>query len=218
MRAPMLGERLDGLGSLVEVVNEGNVEGRLPQQLPALVRVCAQHTDDHRRHPVFCSFGGNKCSTRDHVATENAPEYVDEYFGDVPVGQDYPQRLGYLFLVRATSNVEEVGGRGAGSEGHVHRRHREAGTVDHAPDIAVESDVADAELSGLGFKRVLLFRVVELGEVAMAEHRVVVEVELGVGCEKTAFFRNDEGIDLDEGAVVAEEQVVELGHHRPLRS
>ena len=96
MRAPMLGERLDGLGSLVEVVNEGNVEGRLPQQLPALVRVCAQHTDDHGRHSVLCPLGGDKCSTRDHVAAENAPEYVDEYFGDVPVGQDYPQRLGYL--------------------------------------------------------------------------------------------------------------------------
>ena len=46
---------------------------------------------------------------RDHVAAEDASEYVDEYLGDVPVGQDYLQRLGYLFLVRAASHVEEVG-------------------------------------------------------------------------------------------------------------
>ena len=47
----------------------------------------------------------------------------------------------------------------------------------------------------------------------MAEHRVVVEVELCVGGEKATVLRNHEGVDLDEGAVVAEEQVVELRHH-----
>ena len=48
----------------------------------------------------------------------------------------------------------------------------------------------------------------------MAEHRVVVEVELGVGSEKAAVLRDDEGVDLDEGAVMFEKQVVELRHHR----
>ena len=69
----------------------------------------------------------------------------------------------------------KLAGRGAGSEGHVHRRHREAGAVDHTPYIAVQPDVADAEFTGLGFERVFLFGVVQLGEVRMSEHRVGVE-------------------------------------------
>ena len=52
-----------------------------------------------------------------------------------------------LLGVRRAADVEEVRGLAAVVLDQVHRRHREAGAVDHAADVAVELDVREALLA-----------------------------------------------------------------------
>ena len=85
-----------------------------------------------------------------------------------------------LLLVGAAAYVEEVGWRAAGVLDDVHRRHCQAGAVDHAGDVAVELDVVERILRGFDFKWVLFGYVAQLLQLFMAEDGVVVEVDLAV--------------------------------------
>ena len=88
--------------------------------------------------------------------------------------------FGDRLLRRRAADVEEVGRLRAVELDDVHRRHRQAGAVDHAADLAVELDVVEVELRGLDLERVLLVEVAHLDDVLVAEEGVVVEVHLGV--------------------------------------
>ena len=81
---------------------------------------------------------------------------------DVRVGQDDLERLGDLLLGGAAADVEEVGRLAAVELDDVHRRHRQAGAVDQAADVAVELDVAQVVLAGLELRRVFLVHVAQL--------------------------------------------------------
>ena len=61
------------------------------------------------------------------------------------------ERLGDPFLRRAAADVEEVRGLAAVQLDDVHRRHREAGAVDQAADVAVERDVVEVVLAATRF-------------------------------------------------------------------
>ena len=79
----------------------------------------------------------------DHVAAHDAAEDVDQDRLDVRVGQDQLERDGDPLVRRAAADIEEIGRVAAVQLDDVHRRHREAGAVDHAADIAVELDVVE---------------------------------------------------------------------------
>ena len=57
-------------------------------------------------------------------------------------------------------------------------RHRQAGAVDQAADVAVERDVAEVVALGLDLDRVLLVEVAQRLALLVAVERVVVEVHL----------------------------------------
>ena len=61
-------------------------------------------------------------------------------------------------LRRAAADVEEVGRLAAVELDDVHRRHREAGAVDHAADVAVERDVVQVVFRRFDLLGVLLRR------------------------------------------------------------
>jgi hypothetical protein len=67
-----------------------------------------------------------------------------------------------LLLVGAAADVEEVGRLAARQLDDVHRRHRQAGAVDHAADVAIELDVVERELRRLDLERVLFAEVAQL--------------------------------------------------------
>ena len=69
------------------------------------------------------------------------------------------------------------------------------------PDLAVELDVGDALLAGERLERVGRLDVAHLGDVGVAEERVVVDRELGVERADLAFGRDDQRIDLAEHRV-----------------
>src|SRR3990170_4838358 len=95
-------------------------------------------------------------SLGDHVAPHDAAEDVDQDRLYVRVGDDQPECVGHLLGGCPPSHVEEVCRRPAAHLDHVHRRHRESRSVDHATDVPVEPDVGEVELGRLGLHGVLL--------------------------------------------------------------
>ena len=91
----------------------------------------------------------------------------------------------------------------------VHRRHREAGAVDEAADVAVERHVREARLFGLELDRIFFVAVAQLVPLAVAELGVVVEVDLPVERDHVALLGDDERVDLAERAVFFDEELVE---------
>ena len=83
------------------------------------------------------------------------------------------------------------------------------GPVDQAGDVAVEADVAQAAGAGSEFVGVFLVHVHQGGDVLVAEHRVVVEVELGVEGEDLPLVGHDQGVDLGERGVGLQEELDE---------
>ena len=79
----------------------------------------------------------------------------------------------------------------------VHGRHRQAGAVDQAADVAVERDIGQVELRRLDLGRIFLVQVAHRDDVRVAEQGVGVEIELGV--------------ERDDAAVPGEHQRVDLG-------
>ncbi len=89
-----------------------------------------------------------------------------------------------LLLRGAAADVAEIGGEGAVQLDDVHRRHGEAGAVDHAADIAVELDVGEVVLRRLELHRILLALVAKLLEIGVAEFGVAVETDFRVEHEQ----------------------------------
>ena len=75
-------------------------------------------------------------------------------------------------------------GDAAGVLDDVHGGHGEAGAVHHAGDVAVELDVVERVLGGFDFERVFFGDVAQVLEFLVAEHGVVVEVDLAVEGEQ----------------------------------
>ena len=91
-----------------------------------------------------------------------------------------------LSASRAAADVEEVRRLAAGALDEVHRRHRQAGAVDHAADVAVELDEADALGAPAIIGRVLLGEVAHRLQVRVAEERGVVEHDLRVEAPRSS--------------------------------
>ena len=148
-----------------------------------LLGVGADDADDHRHVPGLLGAGLEE-ATRDLVAAGDAAEDVDQDGIDLRVGQDEPQRGGDLVGAGAAADVEEVGRLAAGALDEVHRRHRQAGAVDHAADRAVELDEGQPGLAGLLVLGRLLVGVAQLLQPGVAGERRVVEGDLGVEADR----------------------------------
>src|SRR5690606_26290684 len=80
-----------------------------------------------------------------HVAANDAAEDVDQNGRDIAVGQNDLERFGNALFGSTTANVEEVGRLAAVQVDDVHGTHGQAGTVDHAADVAFEGNVVQFE-------------------------------------------------------------------------
>ena len=98
----------------------------------------------------------------EHVAAQDAAEDVDQHRLDVLVRHQDLERVADLLGIGAAADVEEVRRLAARQLDDVHRRHREAGAVDHAADRAVEPDVVQRELRRLDLERILLAEIAQV--------------------------------------------------------
>ena len=110
----------------------------------------------------------------------------------------------------AAAEVAEVRGLAADVRDDVHRRHGETRAVAADADGAVELHVRDALLARERLERVGSRGVAHLGDVGMAEERVVVDGELRVERLHLAGRRDDQRVDLAEHRVELDERPVEL--------
>ena len=104
-----------------------------------------------------------------HVAAQDAAEDVDQHGLDVGVRHQDAEGVLDLLGVGAAADVEEVGRLAARQLDDVHRRHGQAGAVDHAADGAVEADVVQRELRRLDLERILFVGVAQRLEVGVAD-------------------------------------------------
>ena len=110
----------------------------------------------------------------------------------------------------AAADVEEVRGLAAEVLDGVHRRHRQAGAVDHAADVAVELDERQVVALGLGLGRVLLVEVAQRLQILLPVERVVVERHLGVERQHPTVLQHDQRVDLQQRGVGGDEGPVDL--------
>ncbi len=93
----------------------------------------------------------------------------------------------------------------------VEGRHDQARAVTDDADFAVELDVVQTRLLGLGLQRVGSALVLELFVLGVAHlARVVIEGDLAIEGDDVAVAVEDERVDLDEGRALAGVDVVEL--------
>ena len=156
----------------------------------------------------------------DLVTGGDAAEDVDEHAPDLLVVDDHVEAVGHDLGVGAAADVEEVRRLHAtvrlpGVRDHVERRHDQARAVADDADRAVELDVVEALVLGLGLERVglvldlerLVVGVADLGGVVVERHLAVERLELVAGQPR-------ERVDLDQRRVLLDEDRVELLDHR----
>ena len=210
----MVSGRLLDLGhdlarGIAEIVGGDDRETRVRQYVLALLHVGALEADD-QRHRQIHFLGRRDDPLGDDVAAHDAAEDVDQDALHGGIAEDDLERRGHLLGGRAAADVEEVGGEHAVELDDVHRRHREAGAVDHAADIAVELDVGEVIFGRLDLGRILLGLVAEREDVLVAEQRVGIERHLGVEHEQFLALGHDQRVDLEHRHVGGEEGLVKL--------
>src|SRR2546426_4652907 len=133
--APREGDRL--LRAIAHVVGIREREARLSEHPLAQLHVGPLHPD-HDRQPHAELLDRGDHALGQPVAAQDAAEDVDEHRLHARIGGEDAERVLDLLRRGAAADVEEVRGRAAGELHDVHRRHGEAGAVDHAADVAVE--------------------------------------------------------------------------------
>src|SRR5690242_15441595 len=103
------------------------------------------------------------------VATVDSGEYVDQYRLDTLVGQ-YQSKCPLRTLGRGASTyIEKIGRFSTGQLDHIHRSHGQTCTIDHAPDIALQPDVAQTVIPSRHFTMISLGLVAQLGYLVTAK-------------------------------------------------
>src|SRR5262249_40374188 len=202
----------DGLfGRVFHSVGDDEVQPGFFQHLLTFFDVCPFKPHDNR-------FGHFQIArrldhaARDHVASDDAAEDVDQYGLDVRIGQENAEGVFDALLRGAAADIEEVRGLAPGQFDDVHRRHRQPGAVDHTRDVTVELDVIEVVFRGFDLQGGFLVEVAQLRVFVVAIERVVVEIDLRVQRVKFAVFGQQEGIDLDERGVHFDIGAVEREH------
>ena len=185
----------------------GNQVG-LGQDAPALLLIRADQADD-KRHADVQRADGFQHAACDFVAAGDAAEDVDQHRLDALVGQDDAQRRRNLVGLRAAADIQEVGRLAAVELDDVHRGHRQPGAVDHAADLAVQVDVGEVVAPRLALAGVFLVGIAQLGNVRVAEERVVVHRNLAVQRHQLVVARDHQRVDLRQAGVHADKRPVE---------
>ena len=149
----------------------------LGQDAPALVDVVAVQPDDQRLVRLVAQHAQRGDDAVGHrVARGDAAEDVDEHRAHGRVVQDDVQPVGHDLGTGAAADVQEVGRLDAavllaGVGDDVQRRHDQPGAVADDADLAVELDVVEVLLLGLGLERVGGLLVLELRRCPAAGSR-----------------------------------------------
>jgi succinyl-CoA synthetase beta subunit len=175
------------------------LKGDQAKQIGQVVKKLYEAFQAHHQRDLQRDFlGGGDDAFGDDVALHDAAEDVDQDALHVRVADDDLEGLGHFFLGGAAAHVQEVGRLAAIELDDVHRRHGQAGPIDHAADLAIQLDVGEVVFAGFDFRRVFLVQVAQRLHVLVAVERVVVEVQLSIQRQHIAGDGRHERIDFDE--------------------
>src|SRR5271166_4790842 len=194
-----------------EVLGRKNRQSGLLQDPLAEIDVGAFEANDERDVQIDLARRGND-TLGDDVAAHDPAEDVDQDPFDVGVAQDQLERRRDPLARGPTADIEKVRRAAAVQFDDVHRRHRQAGAVDHAADIAVELDVVESVPAGLDLGRVLFVLVAQRRDLGMAVERVVVEADLGIEGEELTGLGHDQRVDLGDRGVELAKRPIECRH------
>ena len=194
-----------------KVARGGDREARLAEDLLAEVDVGALEAH-HQRHPDVDLARRGDDALGDHVAAHDAAEDVDQHALHLGIGQQQLERRGDPLLGGAAADVQEIGRRAAVQLDDVHGRHRQAGAVDHAADVAIQLDIVQLVAARLDLVRILLVEIAQLDHLGLAIERIAVEVHLGVEGDQVAVLGDHQRIDLDQAGVELGERPADAAH------
>src|SRR5215217_1017221 len=155
----------------------------------------------------------------DRVARGDAAEHVDEHALDLRVPEDDVQAVRHHLRGRPAADVQEVrrlhpADLRTGVRDDVQGAHDQPGAVADDADLAVELDVVETRLLGLGLQGVGLLTDLELLVVGVADlGGVVIEGDLAVQRLEHVALESGEGVDLDEGGVLLDVHLPEPLDH-----
>src|SRR5438874_6699313 len=196
----------------IHAVGGGELHTALAQQPLPFIDIGAFHSDDDRHgHAEILDCRDD--ALRQDVAAQDAAENVDQNRFHLFVRHEDLEGVADLLGIRAAADVQEVRRLPSRQLDDVHRRHRQAGAVHHAADVAVEMDVIEIELRRFDLERILLAEIAQLLDVWMTIERVVVEGHFRVERNEIARGRDDERVDLEERRVRGEIRHVEGRYH-----
>ena len=138
------------------------------------------------------------------------PKMLKRMACDVLVGGDHLERVDDRLRLRASPGVEEVGGLAARLGDDVERRHAQAGPVAQDAHVAAELHVGDALLLRHPLLGVLGGAVAQLGQLLVPVQGAVVDRHLRVERDHLAVGGDDQRVDLDQGRVLGERDLVQL--------
>merc|ERR1719397_2503455 len=114
--------------------------------------------------PGYCNYLGQL--TRDpsscndalcnNIASHDASEYVHQQGVHLRISCDDFESFFYLVCSSSTTNIKEVGRAAAMEFNNVHSSHGQTSSVDHAPNVTIQSDVVQVVVGGFHLPLVLL--------------------------------------------------------------
>lgn len=204
-----LGELDRLLSSALEIVDGEDLHARVVDELVGSLHVGALETGNDGDLEVKRLDRVDE-TVGDGVAADDTTENVDKDGGNLGVAGDELKGLPNGRGGSTTTDVKEIGGLAAVELDDVHGSHGETGAVDEAANVTVELDEIEAGLGGANLIGILLGGVAELEDVLLPVVSVVIEAELGVHAHDLVVRGLGEGVDLDLGGVLLEEDLVEL--------
>lgn len=149
------------------------------------------------------------------VTRGDAAEDVDEHALDLCIVEDDIQAGSHDCSGSSAADVEEVGGLDAtvvlaGVCDDVQGGHDQACAVADDSDLTVELDVVEVVFLGLELEGIGSVAILECLVAGLTERCVLVEGDLAVEGEDLIVRRTNEGVDLDEECVFADEDLPQL--------
>ena len=200
----------DGLPGCAREIRGGHdIQPALSQQPPALLDVGTLQAH-HHGHGYADVLDRRGDAFGDQVAAHDTAEDVHQNRLHVGVGENDPERPRDALRRGAAAHVEEIGRLAPVELDDIHGRHREAGAVHHAGDIAVQRDVIEAMGARLALVAVFLRFIPPGRQTPLAEQRAVLDIDLGVQGDQAAAGIDDQRIDFHQARIAFVEERQEL--------
>lgn len=114
--------------------------------------------------------------------------------------------------IGSSSDIQEVGRLSTLNLDNVHSGHGQTGSIDHASDVAIQSNIVQTSLDGLVLVGVDVFGsegvLLQVDKFLLSELSVVVNVDFGINTVDLVFRVDCPWVDLDLSGVTVGEKLV----------